>query len=133
MTGPETQRQLERLDRLATRLDSAFRIPFTGIRIGYDGLIGLIPGVGDTLALAPAAYILLSARRLGASTPVLLRMTGTYALDYAVGLVPMLGDVFDIGFKANRRNIAFLRQHLHEKGRVPSPATAPSQSGIADV
>ncbi|MDG4648460.1 DUF4112 domain-containing protein [Roseibacterium sp. SDUM158017] len=111
-------RQLQKLERLAGQLDAAFRVPGTGIRIGYDSIVGLIPGVGDTLALLPAAYILNEARKLGASRGVLARMAGNTGIDWVIGAIPLVGDLFDVGWKANRRNVALLRQDLQRRGRL---------------
>lgn len=105
--------RLDRLEALAMRMDRAFRIPFTGIRFGWDSIIGLIPGIGDTLVLAPSLYILHQARDMGASDPVLARMAGNVGVDWLVGLVPFIGDVLDVGVKSNTRNVALLREHLN--------------------
>lgn len=110
------------VDRLATLLDARFRIPGLGVRIGYDSLIGLVPGVGDTLAALPALYIIYRAHRLGASTPTLLRMAANTGVDVLLGTVPVVGDLFDIGFKSNRRNVDLLRRHLM---RTPASAADP--------
>jgi len=107
-----TAERLDRLDTLAYRMDRAFRIPMTQIRFGWDGLIGLVPGVGDTLALAPAAYILNEARDMGASKSVLARMVANIGIDWVVGLVPFAGDILDVAVKSNTRNVALLRAHL---------------------
>ncbi|PWJ13255.1 DUF4112 domain-containing protein [Jannaschia seohaensis] len=109
-------RRLDRLDRLATSLDSRFGVP--GIRFGLDVLLGLIPGIGDAAALGPAAYILLEAHRMGAPPRVTLRMAAHTALDWLVDSVPLLGDLLDIWLKSNQRNVALLREHF----QIP-PAT----------
>ena len=108
----ERARRLDRLDALARRMDRAFRIPFTQRRFGWDAIIGLVPGVGDTLAMAPAFYILREAHDMGASSPVLARMAGNIGFDWLIGLVPIVGDLLDIGVKSNTRNVALLRDHL---------------------
>ncbi|TQS71675.1 DUF4112 domain-containing protein [Rhodobacteraceae bacterium] len=113
-----SSRALERLERLAWHWDRAFGIPGTKYRIGWDGIIGLVPGIGDTLALAPAAYIVWSARRMGVPTHVLIRMLGNTGADWVIGLVPLLGDVLDFGFKSNSRNVALLRKHLEKQTPV---------------
>lgn len=100
----------DELERLAWWLDDSFRIPGTNRRVGLDGLIGLIPGVGDTATTAIAAYIVYRAWRMGAPGHVLARMGGNVAIDFLVGSVPVLGDVFDLAFKANRRNLELLRR-----------------------
>ena len=108
----ERDQELERLTKLAGWLDSRYRIPLTGIRFGADSILGLIPFLGDGASLVPALYLLHRARKLGAPLPILNQMLGNIAIDFAVGIVPVLGDVFDVTFKANRRNIALLRRHM---------------------
>lgn len=112
--------RLERLESLAHRMDTAFRVPVIGLRVGYDSIIGLIPGVGDVLTFAPAAWIILEAKRLGAPPYLLGRMAANSGVDAVIGAVPLVGDLFDATFKANRRNVAMLRKHLEEKGAVPA-------------
>ncbi|MEJ6391656.1 DUF4112 domain-containing protein [Gymnodinialimonas sp. 2305UL16-5] len=132
----QAQKDLDRLNYLADRLDSAFTLPGTSIRFGYDSILGLVPGLGDTLTLAPAFYIIWKARELGASTPLTLRMAGNVGIDALVGSIPLIGDLFDVGFKANRRNVALLRRHMerydqlpHEKG--PRHGATLSQSHLS--
>jgi hypothetical protein len=109
--------RIARIDRLATLLDTRFAIPFTKIRFGADSLIGLAPGVGDAITTALALYIVYEAHRLGAPKTVLARMLGNVAIDGMVGIVPVAGDVFDVMFRANRRNVRILREHLDRAGR----------------
>lgn len=109
--------RIARIDRLATLLDTRFAIPFTKIRFGADSLIGLAPGVGDAITTALALYIVYEAHRLGAPKTVLARMLGNVAIDSMVGIVPVAGDVFDVMFRANRRNVRILREHLDRAGR----------------
>lgn len=97
-----------RLRSLARLLDTAVRIPGTSVRVGLDPVLGLIPGVGDLASGALSAYVILLAWRAGAPTSILLRMLGNVGLDAAVGTVPLLGDLFDVGFKANARNVGLL-------------------------
>jgi hypothetical protein len=114
--GGQGLRQLEWLSRL---LDTAFPIPGTRFRIGLDGLLGLIPGFGDPLGAILSSYIIFAAARLGASQLTLLRMLGNVAIDGLVGAVPILGDVFDIAWKANVRNLALLHAQRTELGQRP--------------
>ena len=109
--------RIARIDRLATLLDARFAIPFTKVRFGADSLIGLAPGVGDAITTALALYIVYEAHRLGAPKTVLARMLGNVAIDGVVGIVPVAGDVFDVMFRANRRNVRILREHLERSGR----------------
>ncbi len=104
-------RTLRRLERLARLLDSEFRVPATKMRFGLDGLIGLAPGIGDAAGLALSSYIILEAWRIGAPAPILLRMIANVVVDGAVGSVPIAGDLFDVVWKANRRNMELLLGH----------------------
>jgi uncharacterized protein DUF4112 len=110
--APPSRSQVPELERLGQVLDSAFAIPGTPFRIGLDGILGFIPGVGDTMGAALSTYIIFKAARLGVPKRVLLRMAGNVALDTVVGVIPMVGDIFDIAWKANVRNLALLRTHL---------------------
>ena len=112
MRTKNIDREIERLDRFATLLDNSIRIPGTRIRVGLDGLLGLIPGIGDGLMLLASLYVVLRARMLGAPMSIILHMLVNVALDFIVGSVPVLGDIFDIAFKANIRNIDMLRDWL---------------------
>jgi hypothetical protein len=117
----ETRRRVERLERLAWWLDDRFRIPGTNITFGLDSLIGLVPGVGDSAAALGAAYFIVQAYQLGLPRGVLFRMAFNVLLDLAVGSIPLLGDIFDVGFKANRRNMALLKRHLDARRRWDEP------------
>jgi hypothetical protein len=109
--------RIARIDRLATLLDTRFVIPFTKFRFGADSLIGLAPGIGDAVTVALSLYIVYEAHRLGAPKTVLARMLGNVAIDGMFGVVPVAGDVFDVMFRANRRNVRILREHLDRAGR----------------
>ncbi len=104
--------ELQRLEVLADWLDSRFEIPGTNLRFGLDFLLGILPGVGDGVAALPAAYLILCAQKLGAPKRLLARMGLNLTIDLVFGAIPVLGDLFDFGFKANRRNIALLKRHL---------------------
>jgi hypothetical protein len=97
---------------LAWYLDSAIKIPGLDARIGLDGLIGLIPGAGDTIGALISSVVLSEAARLGAPKTVLLKMAFNIALDAVVGAVPVLGDLFDFVWKANQRNVQLLNDYL---------------------
>lgn len=114
-----TERSLLRLEALARLMDSAFAIPGTKIRIGLDGIIGLLPVVGDLLAGAVSTYLIWEARQLGAPKWLLWRMVANTALDTAVGSIPVVGDAFDVIFRANMKNMALLRRHLEKRGAAP--------------
>jgi len=97
---------------LARLLDSAFKIPGTGVRIGADSIFGLIPVVGDLAGAALSGYIVLVSARLGAPPSTLLRMLINIGIDTVVGSVPLLGDMFDAGWRSNIRNVELLDSHL---------------------
>jgi hypothetical protein len=107
-----TEQQARQLERLAHWLDSAFKVPGLGLRFGLDALVGLVPGLGDTLTSLVSLHILNAARRLGVSRVTMLRMAGNIAVDYAIGSLPFLGDALDVYWKSNKRNVALLRRHL---------------------
>lgn len=109
----DKQTELQRLDALADWLDSRFRLPGTNIRFGLDAILGLVPGVGDGALAIPAVYLILCAARLGAPKRVQLRMAFNVLIDLLVGAIPLVGDLFDVGFKANRRNIDLLKRALN--------------------
>ncbi len=111
----EIQASMQRIEMLARLMDSAILIPGTATRLGLDGIIGIVPVVGDLVGHAVASYIIWEARKLGASKLTLARMVGNTLLDAAVGVVPVLGDVFDVMFKANMKNLALLKAELAHK------------------
>jgi len=104
--------RLKRVRLLSRLLDERLRIPGTTYRVGLDGLLGLIPGVGDTAGALLSAYILYEAIQLGAPKAILLRMVANIGIDTVVGAIPIMGDIFDIVWKANKKNAALLHAHL---------------------
>jgi hypothetical protein len=115
---PSPRTRLERLDWLANLLDTALVIPGTGIRFGADAVLGLAPGLGDAVTTGVALWIVYEARQLGAPLHLVARMVGNVAVDGLFGAVPLVGDVFDVMWRANRRNVALLRDHLVRQGAV---------------
>ena len=110
--------RIARIDALATLLDTALVIPGTGVRFGVDALIGLFPAVGDIVTTALSLFIVHEAYRLGAPGHVIMRMLGNVAMDGVLGAVPLVGDAFDVLWRANRRNMRLLREWLaREEGR----------------
>ena len=103
------EQRLARLDALAKLLDVAFILPGTNIRYGIDGLIGLIPVVGDLITTAISLWLVREARALGAPWHITTRMLANVALDGVVGMVPLAGDAFDVMFRANVRNVRLLQ------------------------
>lgn len=122
-TDPQFDRDIREIERLAWLLDEAIRLP-GGYRIGVDGLLGLIPGVGDALGMGASAYIILVARRRGLPRRTLARMTWNVLLEGIVGTVPLVGDLFDFAWKANTRNLDLLRRH-HYAAREQAAASRP--------
>jgi hypothetical protein len=116
----EIDAAMKRLNTLAQVMDSLFVIPGTGLRLGVDSILGLVPVVGDVLAQIVSAYLIMEARRLGVSKLVLWRMVGNSLIDTAVGAVPLVGDAFDVAFKANIKNLRLLQRHLEKRGYRPS-------------
>jgi hypothetical protein len=100
------------LERLAHWLDSAFEIPGIRLRFGFDALLGLLPGLGDTASALASVYILQAATKFGVSRITLARMTLNIVVDLLVGAIPIVGDLFDVYWKANRKNVELLRRHF---------------------
>jgi len=108
----DTARTLARVRRLAWLMDGAFRLPGSRFRVGLSGLLGLPPVLGDALVAATSLYIVYEAHRLGLPRAKLARMMANVAIEAGAGSVPLLGDLFDVAFKANLRNLAIIEQHL---------------------
>jgi len=108
------QRGLKDIEKLAKLMDAQFKVPGTNIRFGLDSLIGLIPGVGDLSTFAVSGYMLWIMANNGASGFLLARMVLNILIDAIVGMVPLLGDIFDVAFKANIRNMRLMQQHYTE-------------------
>ncbi len=107
---------LERLDWIANLMDSAVVVPGINVKVGLDSLIGLVPGIGDTVTTVISLWMVKEAHELGAPKHIIVRMIGNVALDGVVGAVPLLGDAFDVLFRANRRNMKLLREHFEKEG-----------------
>jgi hypothetical protein len=108
---------LDRLDLLARVFDTAFVIPGTKFRFGIEAVMRLVPGIGDAAASALSCYLLYEAHRLEVPAHVFARLVGNVAIEGVVGVIPLIGDLFDVGFRANRRNVAILREHFQSQGR----------------
>jgi hypothetical protein len=105
--------KLENLDKLAWYLDSSIRIPGTKWTIGLDGLLGLIPGIGDLISGLISSYIVLKGAKRGLPAIVIVNMLLNLGLDTIIGAIPIIGDIFDLAFKANNRNVKLI--HSYEK------------------
>ena len=112
---PKTDvKSIARLRGLAKLMDAQFKIPGTNIRFGLDGLLGLIPGAGDLSTFAVSGYMVMILAQNGASGFVLARMVLNILIDAIFGSIPLLGDIFDVYFKANIRNIKLMEEHYVE-------------------
>ncbi|UCG97067.1 MAG: DUF4112 domain-containing protein [Burkholderiales bacterium] len=104
----------ERLITLTRLMDGLFEIPVLGRRVGLDALIGVVPVAGDLVSAGVGLYLAFEARQLGASRWLQARMIGNLLLDFLVGAVPVLGDFFDVLFRAHQRNLSLLQRELGE-------------------
>lgn len=102
----------KKLDQLAWLLDNSIKIPGTSWKIGLDGILGLIPGVGDLAAGGLSTYILYQAVKMKVPRTILARMALNILLESVMGVIPVVGDVFDFMFKANQRNVDLMRKYL---------------------
>jgi hypothetical protein len=120
---------LARLERLSVMLDSTFRLPIIGTRIGFDPLLNLIPGAGVLVAKSLTGYIIWEAHRLGAPKHILGRMIANLGIDFGMSIVPLAGWVGDVFFRANLRNVALLKAHLQERAATHGVKAAQPESG----
>jgi len=102
----------EKLDLLSHLLDDCFRVPGTSIRFGLDGVVGFIPGAGDVIGGIASCVIIVAAWARGVSYVTLARMLANWGIEVVLGSVPLIGNLFDIGWKANRRNYKLLTGSL---------------------
>lgn len=108
------------LKKLSYTMDEAFRIPGTNFRFGLDPLIGLIPGVGDTISVIISSLTLVTVARSGGDTTLLSKMGLNLLIDYLIGLVPGVGDIADAGFKANKKNLNLLIEYYEKHPEAAS-------------
>ena len=113
MSEESTQKpaELKGIDTFSKLLDTQFRIPGTDVRFGVDFIIGLVPYAGDLLSFLFSAGLIMTMARYGASGQVIARMIGNVVLDTVVGSIPIVGDIFDLFYKSNRRNYHLLEKH----------------------
>lgn len=112
---PDYARLLDEIDRLADSLDRRFCIPRTNVRFGWDPVVGFVPIAGDLVTAALAIKIILAARRLGASKALVRRMAANSAADMAIGLVPVIGTLFDAVYRSNVRNLDALKDEIRRR------------------
>jgi len=114
--SPHTaESRYRRLRHVAVLMDGIARIPGTRFRLGLNSLIGLPPGAGDVMLTAISLWIVWEGSRLGLPRGKIARMVGNVAVEAALGSVPVLGDVFDMVWKANLRNLAIIDRHLEDR------------------
>jgi len=111
LTPEEKEAIIRSVERLAGLMDSRFAIPGVPVKLGLDTIIGLIPGIGDTIGLGVSGYIIAQAKRVGVTNSIAAKMGINVFLDWLIGLIPILGDLFDWGWQANNRNARLLRRH----------------------
>lgn len=122
---------LERARAIARIMDNAVRIPGTNIRVGLDALLGLFPGLGDVSGAVFGGYIVVLAARLGVSPVVVSRMLLNLGLDMATGAVPLLGDLVDVAWKANSRNLALLERAIETPSATRKSSVAVIAGAVA--
>ncbi|WP_300426294.1 DUF4112 domain-containing protein [uncultured Thalassolituus sp.] len=113
--SPDFFGTLRRVENYARLMDARFRVPFTPFTVGVDGLIGLLPGVGDAVSFVLALYPLFEAKRMKVGRELMIRMFLNIVIDTVIGSIPLIGDLFDIGFKANIRNANLLKVQADQK------------------
>jgi Domain of unknown function (DUF4112) len=126
-----TEQSVARLEALAKVTDGVLAIPGTNIRFGVDALIGLVPGIGDVISGLISSYLIWEARQLGAPRWLIGRMMANTLLDTTVGAIPVLGDAFDVMFRANMKNMTLLRRHMVKRGLASQEPHGPIVEGQA--
>lgn len=121
---PRFAKRLDRLRNLSRLLDNAIAIPGTRYRIGLDPIIGLIPGGGDTAGMILSTFIIYEAARMGASKEILTQMATNILLETVAGTVPAVGDIFDVAWKSNVRNVKLVEEFLRDQGHLSVVALA---------
>lgn len=115
----ENEKLIKQIKKLALFLDNQIQIPGSGLSFGIDSLLGLIPGIGDGLGAAFSFYLMYLAARTGVSKRVLAKMFFNVALDSLVGVIPILGDLFDFAWKSNQKNMQLALGDLERNQRPP--------------
>lgn len=121
----ELQQARQRLEKLTWLLDDTFTLPGTKRRFGLDPIIGLIPGFGDLVGAGLSLYVVIEAARLGAPRRLLARMLGNALLEAVIGVIPIIGDLFDFYWKANSRNRQLLEAHIDDQLQPEPPKRSP--------
>ncbi len=111
-TPLQRENAIRRLVWMARFLDNAITIPGIKFRVGYDGIIGLVPGIGDIVTTGMSLYVVYESHKLGASGVTIAKMLGNVALDFVISEIPGVGDIIDVFFKSNTRNLVLLGKEL---------------------
>lgn len=125
-------RNLTRIRRISRLMDTAFKIPVLGLKVGWDPVLGLIPGLGDLIATAISAYVIVLAARFGLPRGILAQMVFNIGLEAVVGTVPLVGDLFDAFYKSNVRNLKLLEAHLQCESTALEDADDLDLSSVRD-
>src|SRR5688572_4218190 len=131
ITPGGTEESMARLETVGRLMDGAFVLPGTNIRLGLDAVIGLVPVAGDVISGLVSSYLIWEARQLGAPRWLIGRMMANTLLDTTVGAIPILGDAFDVMFRANMKNMALLRRHMAKHGFASRAPSGPIIEGQA--
>jgi hypothetical protein len=107
-------RELKWIEQVINVMDNRFRVPGTNIRFGLDPIIGLLPVVGEVVTFSISSILILSMVKYGVSRKVIIKMIGNVAIDAVLGSIPLIGDLFDVAYKANQRNYKLLKEHQLE-------------------
>lgn len=130
LRDPDVEAAYQRIAYVSRLMDSLVAIPGTRVRLGADALIGLVPVVGDLVSQVISTYLIWEARQLGVSRLTTARMIGNMLVDTIIGAIPLVGDAFDIAFRANMKNLRLLRRHL-EKTHGGAPVEQPPTIEVA--
>ena len=115
LPSADTADRLARIARDAALLDSRFRLPVIGVRVGWDSILGVIPGIGDAVTTVPAGWMIWQGYQMGARKRTLARMGLNAGIDLIVGGVPIIGDLFDVAFKSHKKNLALLQSDMQRR------------------
>ena len=115
LPAADTADRMARIERVAGLLDTRFRLPVIGVRVGWDSIIGLIPGLGDAVTTIPAGWMIWNGYQMGARKSTLARMGLNAGIDLVVGSIPIIGDMLDVAFKSHKRNLALLQSDMQRK------------------
>lgn len=115
LPAAETAERVARIERVAGVLDARFRIPGLGIPIGWDSILGLVPGLGDAVTVVPAGWMIWNGYHMGARKRTLGRMGLNAGIDLVVGSIPLVGDLFDVAFKSHIKNLALLQADIQRR------------------